>query len=131
EETSVEVGIFLCVLRRELRQFRCRPQRVSVEAQGAAVWSRRYSIDVRLDHLESVLLELQVFHDFGQKRTCRVQDGRAPESRMYFLSHGQTADNLPSFKYKRRESGLRQIKCCDESVVPAADNDDSSLPLRH
>src|SRR6516225_2874335 len=42
---------------------------------------------------------------------------------MELLGHRAAAYHLPAFQHQRLESALGQIKCRDQSVVPAADND--------
>src|ERR1700757_1395870 len=55
---------------------------------------------------------------------------RRPKSGMKFFSDGCTTDLISSFEHERLISGLGQVKRGDQSVMPAADNDDVAR-VRH
>src|SRR5437764_92588 len=77
-----------------------------------------------------MLLKLHVADDFWPQRPSGVRKHGRAESRMKFLGDGCAANLSTALQDKRLESGTRQIKRGDQSVVTTADDYDVAR-IRH
>ncbi len=75
--------------------------------------------------------EVEVLRDAGQKRPRRVREGGDAEARGDLLGHRRASDDLAALEDEGFVSGLREVGCRDEAVVPAPDDDDAPGASRH
>ena len=121
---AAEVDIHRRVFRGPLRDFLHSLLDVGVEDERAAVRQERHGAHVRLDQLQAVTFKLHVAHDIGAQRAGGMRERGTAKAGMKFLRDGGAADLRAALEYERLESGLGQIKCGDQTVVAATDDDD-------
>ena len=97
---------------------------ISIKDERSSIRRKRGNSNLRRDQLQSMLLKLHVADDFGPQRPSGVRKHGRAESRMKFLGDGCAANLSTAFQDKRLESGTRQIKRSDQSVVTATNNYD-------
>jgi hypothetical protein len=94
---------------------------IVAEEQRFAVRRRSENAGIGIKDLAIEFFDLQVASDVGAKRAEGVCESGGMEAGIEFLSDGATTNEFAAFENERLEAALGQIKCGDECVVPAAD----------
>ncbi len=71
-----------------------------------------------------MLLQLHVAHDVSAERARVMRQRRATEAGMKFFGDGRAAHLGAAFQHQRFESRFGEVEGGDQTVVPAADDDD-------
>ena len=67
--------------------------------------------------------ELELAHDLRPEERDDVRGDAEPEARHDLLGDGRAAEDVPALQDDDAQPGASQIRCADEPVVAAADDD--------
>ena len=78
---------------------------------------------LKREYLQTVTRQLEIANDLGPEKAHDVGKHRELESRKNLLADGGTAQNLPALKHEHPPAGARQVRCRNQAIVAAADDD--------
>src|SRR5439155_21270151 len=72
----------------------------------------------------AILPQFEVIDDFRLKQVTQIRTSRKVIARKQLLRHTRPAEHVASLHQEHLQTGARQIRRRDESVMTAAENDD-------